>query len=42
LLHSHPIRYLEKGEGQVFTEVENAADYGKQLRTSAWQRNKHD
>jgi hypothetical protein len=29
----------EISDGKAFTDIENAADYGKQLRTMAWQRN---
>ena len=40
---SRPIDYAtsKADDSQVFTEVENAAAYGKQLRASLWQRNKH-
>jgi hypothetical protein len=31
----------EADDMPVFTEVVDAAAYGKQLRTSLWQRNKH-
>jgi hypothetical protein len=38
---SRPIHYPddEISDGTAFTDIENAADYGKQLRTTAWQRN---
>jgi hypothetical protein len=38
---SRPIYYPddEISDGMAFTDIENAADYGKQLRTTAWQRN---
>lgn len=38
---SHPIYYPEDeiSDGTAFTDIENAAEYGKQLRTTAWQRN---
>ncbi|MCX7067711.1 MAG: hypothetical protein NTW85_08485 [Methylococcales bacterium] len=38
---SRPIYYPydEISDGTAFTDIENAADYGKQLRTTAWQRN---
>ena len=40
---SRPIHYpdCEVSDGTAFTDIENAAEYGKQLRISAWQRN-HD
>ena len=40
---SRPIDYAtsEADDTPVFTEVEDAAAYGKQLRSSLWQRNKH-
>lgn len=40
---SRPIHYPDNeiSNGTAFTDIENAAEYGKQLRTSAWQRN-HD
>ena len=43
LQRSRPIDYATSGadDAPVFTEVDNAAPYGKQLRTSLWQRNKH-
>ncbi|MEI6706122.1 MAG: hypothetical protein WCK96_03185 [Methylococcales bacterium] len=35
---SRPIHYPddEISDGTAFTDIENAADYGKQLRTTAW------
>lgn|GEM_PF-686078 len=42
---SRPIQYntTENGNGgQAFTDIEDAAAYGKQLRTLAWQRTRHD
>jgi hypothetical protein len=38
---SRPIHYPndEISDGTAFTDIENAADYGKQLRTTAWQKN---
>jgi hypothetical protein len=40
---SRPIYYpeAETSNGTAFTDIENAAEYGKQLRTTAWQRNHH-
>lgn len=40
---SLPIDYpeAETSDGAAFTDIENAAAYGKQLRTAAWQRNRH-
>lgn len=37
---SRPIHYPddEISDGTAFTDIENAADYGKQLRTTAWQK----
>ena len=39
---SRPIDYAtsEADDTPVFTEVEDVAAYGKQLRSSLWQRNK--
>ena len=39
---SRPIDYAasEADDTPVFTEVEDAAAYGEQLRSSLWQRNK--
>jgi len=42
---SRPIHYkgIENTDDLAFTNIENAAEYGKQLRTSLWQRsNNHD
>ena len=38
---SRPVSYPETeiSDGRAFTDIENAADYGKQLRNTAWQRN---
>lgn len=40
---SCPIDYpdAETSDGLAFTDVEDAAAFGKQLRTSAWERNPH-
>lgn len=40
---SRPINYprAETSDGLAFTDLEDAAAFGKQLRTSAWQRNPH-
>lgn len=40
---SRPIDYpdTEANDGLAFTDIDDAAAYGKQLRTSAWQRNRH-
>jgi hypothetical protein len=40
---SRPINYpdAETSDGLAFTDVEDAAAFGKQLRTSAWQRSLH-
>jgi len=43
--HSRPIEYAEivNNSDLVYTDVKNAAEYGKQLRESAWnRRNQHD
>ena len=45
LEHSRPIDYtvLKNTDELAFTHIEDAAQYGKQLRSSAWNRNnKHD
>jgi hypothetical protein len=41
LTNSRPIHYpeTETQNGLAFTDIEDAAAFGKQLRTSAWQRN---
>jgi hypothetical protein len=38
---SRPIHYPddEISDGTAFSDIENTAEYGKQLRTTAWQRN---
>lgn len=43
LNNSRPIHYpdAETHEGFAFTDIEDAAAFGKQLRTNAWQRNHH-
>ncbi len=40
---SRPIDYAdtESSDGLAFTDIEDAAAFGKQLRSSAWQRNHH-
>ena len=41
---SRPIYYpnIENSKVEpIFTDIEDAASYGKQLRASAWQRNQH-
>jgi hypothetical protein len=40
---SRPIDYTdsETSDGLAFADIEDAAAFGKQLRTSAWQRNRH-
>lgn len=40
---SRPIDYTdaEDSDGIAFTDIEDAATFGKQLRTSAWQRSHH-
>ncbi|MGZ4994294.1 MAG: hypothetical protein ACXWE3_14610 [Methylobacter sp.] len=40
---SRPINYpdAETSDGLAFTDIEDAAVFGKQLRTSAWQRSQH-
>lgn len=40
---SRPIDYkdAEANGGLAFTDIEDAAAFGKQLRASAWQRNHH-
>lgn len=40
---SRPIDYTdaESSDGLAFTDIEDAAAFGKQLRASAWQRNRH-
>jgi len=40
---SRPINYpdAETSGGLAFTDIENAAVFGKQLRSSAWQRSHH-
>lgn len=40
---SRPIDYTdaETSDGHAFSDIEDAAAFGKQLRTSAWQRNRH-
>jgi hypothetical protein len=37
---SHPIYYPDNeiSDGTALTDIENAAEYGKQLRKQAWQR----
>lgn len=39
--HSRPIDYPESEtqNGVAFSDIEDAATFGKQLRTAAWQRN---
>ncbi len=40
---SRPIDYDgDDNNEQAFTDVEDAASYGKQLRHSSWQRNNND
>jgi len=42
---SRPIRYavVENTDERAFIDIEDAAQYGKKLRSSAWNRNKtHD
>lgn len=42
---SRPIHYPaddNDNDERAFTDIEDAAGYGKQLRLSAWQRTKHD
>jgi hypothetical protein len=43
LNYSRPINYTdaETSDGLAFTDIEDAAAFGKQLRTSAWQRSRH-
>ncbi len=40
---SRPINYTdaETSDDLAFIDIEDAATFGKQLRTSAWQRNRH-
>ncbi len=40
---SRPINYTdaETSGGLAFTDIEDAAAFGKQLRSSAWRRNHH-
>ncbi|MGZ5070995.1 MAG: hypothetical protein ACXWF8_16005 [Methylobacter sp.] len=40
---SRPINYTdaETSDDLAFTDIEDAAVFGKQLRTSAWQRSRH-
>jgi hypothetical protein len=44
LKYSRPIHYsgIENNRDLAFSDIEDAATYGKQLRTSLWERNNNN